>query len=156
MRYSYSVPRVSMGGSWIPIVAFILGLVGTILLYVLVFPKSKEGTLPKFFKFVKDFFGLKYLVIEKIAKFLYVLETLVVILTGIFLLFGNTFLSGLLLIILGPIVVRLIYELFMLIVLLVKNVMEINNKMKGDASGATSQFDAVPEIPLPTKEDEAE
>jgi len=153
----YIAPSVSTGSSsWIPVVAFILGLVATILLYVLVFPKSREGTLSKFFRMVKDFFGLKYLVIEKIAKFLYVLETLVVILTGFFMLFGRTFLTGLLLMILGPIVVRLVYELFMLAILLVKNVMEINGKIKGDASGATSQFDAAPEIPLPTKVTPAE
>lgn len=149
--YGYSAPRASVGGGWIPIVAFILGLAATILLYVFVFPKSKEDKLPKFFKFVKDFFGLKYLVIEKIAKFLYVLETLVIILTGFFLLFGRTFLIGLLLMLLGPIVARLLYELFMLGILLVKNVMEINSKIKGDASGATTQFDATPEIPLPVK-----
>ena len=136
----YSTPAPSAG--WQFIVGLIAALACTILLYVLVFPKSKEGKLNGFFTFVRNFFGLKYLVIEKIATFIYVLETLACIFCGFFLLFGRTFLAGLLLMILGPIVMRLFYELFMLVILLVKNVMEINAKLKGDSKNATSQFDA--------------
>ena len=136
----YSAPAPSAG--WQIIVGLLAALVCTILLYVLVFPKSKEGKLNGFFTFVRNFFGLKYLLIEKIATFIYVLETLVCLFCGFFLLFGRTFLAGLLLMVLGPIVMRLFYELFMLTILLVKNVMEINAKIKGDSKDATSQFDA--------------
>lgn len=43
--------------------------------------------------------------------------------------FSNLF-GGILTAVLGPIVLRLAYELIMMFVLLVKNVIEINNKMK--------------------------
>lgn len=135
-------------GTGFGIAAVVLALAATILLYVFVFPKSRANTLPKFFVFVRDFFGLKYLIIEKIAKFLYVFESLLIILLGFFMLFnGWTALYAPFVMVLGPVVVRLIYELFMMIVLLVKNVMEINSKIKGDSTGATSQFDAIPEVP---------
>lgn len=126
---------------WPFIVGGILALAATILLYVLVFPKRKEGRLPGFFAFLRNFFDVRYLIIEKIAKFIYVLNTMSFIFVGFFLLFGRTFLIGLLCLVLGPIVCRITYELFMLTILLVKNVMEINGKIKGDNSGS-SQFDA--------------
>ena len=136
-------------------VASILGVIfaiaATVVLYILVLPDAKRPQLHGFLAFVHDFLNLKYLLIEKIFKFFYILNTMLFICVGFFLLFGrydlfydsrSTFLYGLLMIILGPIVSRLLYELFMLQVLLVKNAIEINNKIKGDASGATSQFDA--------------
>jgi len=130
------------------IASLVLALAATILLYIFVFPRSKAGTLPKFFVFVRDFFDMKYLIIEKIAKYLYVFATLLIILEGFFMLFSSfTVLYAPFVIVLGPVFIRLFYELFMMIVLLVKNVMEINSKLKGSAEGATSVFDAMPDIP---------
>lgn len=133
--YSTSVSRSFLSlGDWQFLLGVVLALVCTILLYVLVFPKKHDGKLPPFFRAVRDFFDVKYLLIEKIAKFIYVFLTLASVLTGFFLLFGETFLAGLLLMILGPVIHRLLYELFMLMILLVKNVMEINNHLKGVSS----------------------
>lgn len=44
---------------------------------------------------------------------------------------GNNFLRGIAIAVLGPIVLRLVYELLMMFVLLVKNVIDINGKLKG-------------------------
>ena len=133
--YSSTVSRSFLSlGDWQFVVGIVLALVCAILLYVMVFTKKQEGQLPPFFRAVRDFFDVKYLLIEKIAKFIYVFLTLASVLTGFFLLFGETFLAGLLLMILGPVIHRLLYELFMLMILLVKNVMEINNHLKGVSS----------------------
>ena len=43
---------------------------------------------------------------------------------------------GLLMMILGPIIIRLAYEFIMMFILLVKNVIQINNKLKGDEGTA--------------------
>ncbi|MCR5226778.1 MAG: zinc ribbon domain-containing protein [Eubacterium sp.] len=131
-----SYGRSGGAGLWQFIVGIIVGLVLTILLYVLVFPESRKASLNGFFQFIKDFFDMKYLLIEKILKFLYVLNTMTVISVGFFLLFGRTFVMGLLMIILGPIVQRLLYESIMLGILLVKNTMEINNKLGGSKEGS--------------------
>ncbi len=131
-----SYGRSGGAGLWQFIVGIVVGLTLTILLYVLVFPESRKASLNGFFQFIKDFFDMKYLLIEKILKFLYVLNTMTVISVGFFLLFGRTFVMGLLMIILGPIVQRLLYESVMLGILLVKNTMEINNKLGGSKEGS--------------------
>ena len=115
-------------------VGIISALVCSILVWVLVMPEKKRPTLNAFFTFVSDVFNFRSLLIEKILKFTYLLLTLFAILFG-FLAFvvsiddGRAALIGILVMILGPIVLRLIYELSMMAVLLVKNVIEINNKM---------------------------
>ncbi len=131
-----SYGRSGGAGLWQFIVGIIVGLVLTILLYVLVFPESRKASLNGFFQFIKDFFDMKYLLIEKILKFIYVLNTMTVISVGFFLLFGRTFVSGLLMIIFGPIVQRILYEAVMLGILLVKNTIEINNKLGGSKEGS--------------------
>lgn len=122
-------PEVTVG-----IISALVSLVCSILVWVLVMPEKKRPTLNAFFTFVSDVFNFRSLLIEKILKFTYLLLTLFAILFG-FLAFvvsiddGRAALIGLLVMILGPIVLRLIYELSMMAVLLVKNVIEINNKM---------------------------
>ena len=116
------------------IISALVSLVCSILVWVLVMPEKKRPTLNAFFTFVSDVFNFRSLLIEKILKFTYLLLTLFAILFG-FLAFvvsiddGRAALIGILVMILGPIVLRLIYELSMMAVLLVKNVIEINNKM---------------------------
>ena len=122
-------PAVTVG-----IISGLVSLVCSILVWTLVMPEKKRPKLNAFFTFVSDVFNFRSLLIEKILKFTYLLLTLFAILFG-FLAFivsindGRAALIGLLVMILGPIVLRLIYELSMMAVLLVKNVIEINNKM---------------------------
>ena len=122
-------PAVTVG-----IISALVSLVCSILVWTLVMPEKKRPTLNAFFTFVSDVFNFRSLLIEKILKFTYLLLTLFAILFG-FLAFvvsindGRAALIGLLVMILGPIALRLIYELSMMAVLLVKNVIEINNKM---------------------------
>lgn len=119
------------------VAAVIISIVLTVLLLVLVVPEKKREGLPKFFQVVHDICNFKGLLLEKVLKVLYIFTTINVMLTGIFTWFsggynfGLTFLTGLLILILGPILVRLAYEFMMLFVLLVKNVIQINNKLNG-------------------------
>ena len=137
-------------------VSFILGIMAaiilTILAYVFVMPKKNDGHFshPVLQKF-HDIFHFKKLYLESILKFIYVLATIFCVCTGFFLIFGyteiwgyygteksSTALIGLLVMVLGPIALRLTYESLMMFILLVKNTMEINNK-----------------IPAPKKEEKA-
>ena len=118
------------------IISALVSLVCSILVWALVMPEKKRPTLNAFFTFVSDVFNFRSLLIEKILKFTYLLLTLFAILFG-FCAFvvsisindGRAALIGLLVMILGPIALRLIYELSMMAVILVKNVIELNNKM---------------------------
>lgn len=126
-------------------VATILGLIATVvvmvLLYMKVLPKKMNGHLEnKFLQWVHDYFQFKRLYIEDIIKFLFTLGTVACICFGFFLMFtvsqgwyGDTsnFATGLGVLILGPIVLRVLYELQMIVIIAVHNIMDINNKMDG-------------------------
>ncbi len=118
------------------VLGFIAALVCTVLILILVTPKSKRETLPSFFRFLHDLFNFKWLIIEKILKTLYIFNTIFLIAFGFFAIFevgsyrGSYALVGLLIMILGPIALRIVYEIIMMSILLVKNVITINNKLK--------------------------
>lgn len=128
----------------------ILAIAATITLFIMVLPKSKDGRLSnQFLQFLHDALNFKILFLETILKVFYVLSTSLCIFVGFFLIFArvdytygygyhvagySTFAQGLILLILGPIILRICYELLMLAILLVKNVIEINKKIKPTGS----------------------
>ncbi len=136
-----------------------------VLLYLKVLPKKLDGTFGnKLLQFLHDYFNFKKLYVESVLKFIFTLLTVLCIVGGvvgviasIFGFFGGMVeaieygswyfeyviraffiggLSSLGVLVLGPVAVRLTYEFTMMFVLLVKNVMEINNKTKGEAPEA--------------------
>lgn len=122
------------------IFGLILALAATVLLFIFILPDKKRAKLPGILKVVHDIFNFKTLFLEKVLQALYIFTTLACISIGFLMLFGfeSSYYGGthwyggqgLLLMLLGPIVVRISYEIFMLFVLLVKNVIQINNKLK--------------------------
>lgn len=108
-------------------VAVTLALV--VLLYIFILPDRRRRALNGFFRVVHDFLNVKYLILETIFRFAYVFTTIFLIVFGTFMLFDEP-LAGLGFIFLGPIAARIVFEIFMLGVLLVKNVIEINNHLK--------------------------
>ena len=116
------------------VVSLVVALVIAIVLWVLVLPEKRRPKLSKFFTFLADIFNFRSLLIEKILKFTYLFFTFFAIIFGFCMLFIKMYgesmaLYGVLIMILGPVVLRLIYELSMLGLILVKNVIEINNKI---------------------------
>ena len=133
--------------------AIILGCIAavivTIYLYSKVLPQKLDGTFEKnIFQKLHDYFHFKKLYIESVLKFIFVLATVAVVCVGVFMLLGytgygrykdSTFLYGLIMIIGGPISLRLAYEGVMMFILLVKNVIEINNKLSKEKKAADPQ-----------------
>ena len=121
-------------GSGLPygltIVVIILALAATVAAYILIMPEKKRSQLSGAAALLHDVFQFKSFLLEKIVKFLYVFFTILFVILGFFTLF-KSFGSGLLLMLLGPIVLRLVFETFMLTIMLVKNVIEINRKLGG-------------------------
>ena len=125
------------------VIGCILALAATIVSFILVIPEKKYAKLPKFFKFLADIFNFKSLLLEKILKFLYVFMTIACIFVGFLMIFwfqNNYFydkrwngIIGFVILIGGPILVRLLHEGLMLLILLVKNSTEINEQMKKNA-----------------------
>lgn len=113
------------------IIAVVLAIAATVLAFIFVVPEKRREKLNAFGKFLHDLCSFKFLVVEKILQALYIFSTAFIILYGVLQLFnvqrdywtgasrwmGGT---GLLCIIVGPIAVRLSYELMMMAILLVK------------------------------------
>ncbi len=143
------------------VLGILFAIAGTVLLYIFVLPAKKRAALPKFFRILHDIFNFKSLLLELILKALYTFSTLACVFIGFFSLFsfetipsyGYYYTSteivwtgwvGLIIMIFGPILVRLVYEGIMMMILLVKNTIEINNKLKdqnGDADKKSDIFE---------------
>ena len=110
-------------------------------------------------------YNFKFLIIEKILQFCYVLATAFSLIYGFLALFaveehysysyyGGSYSStewvgyyGLLIMIVGPIAVRIAYELIMLALIAVKNIIQINNKIKNqNDDDATADPFATPDV----------
>ena len=117
-------------GIWM-IIAAILAIVGGILVYFL-FVKAKNEPKGKFSKWLKDFLSFNIMWIEPILKVVYYIATIFMI------LFSFTFLAlggiGILLffmcLILGPIAVRLAYEMTMMFIMIWRNTRDIAENTK--------------------------
>lgn len=113
----------------------VIAVVLTALLAVLVLPKHKDGKLPGFFQLLYDAFTPKTLLLEKILQILNVFFSIVAVLLGLWMIFRGLFanttllMMGLLLLILGPVLCRVGYELILLRVMQVKATREINRKL---------------------------
>ena len=148
-------------------IVLILSIVLTVLAGIFIMPAKKRAGLNKFFKFTHDLFNFKWLILETIFKYLYVFLTFTVILGGFFTMTvmaikydynaDEFFVSGLVAMIVGPIAVRIAYELLMMAILAVKNIISINNKLKNqnedapkDDIFAVDLSEFVPEKPAAT------
>lgn len=139
----------------------LLSVAVTVLLFIKVLPAKYDGTFSKkIFQKVHDYFNFKNLYLESILKALFTFLSIACVVGGILMAtVGNTiwaisksieyaamgynsswifttyityFFAGIGIAVLGPVVLRLVYEGFMMFIILVKNVVEINNKMKKD------------------------
>lgn len=142
------------------ILAAVFAVAATVCAFIFVVPEKSGKN--KFLQVLSDILNFKTLFIEKFMQALYILATAYVILFGFFMLFyvqegySGYYYSrpaqwyggyGLLLMIVGPIAIRLVYEVIMMSILLVKNVIQINGKLKNqnDDSSVRDMF-AVPKI----------
>lgn len=127
------------------VLGIIASLIVTIVLCLTVVPDKKRDSLKGFGRFLNDLFNFRGLLIEAIIKTLYVFITVTFVVGGFFMLFvvntqenfftGETMTVwygwiGLIMMIVGPIATRLVFEGMMLFILLVKNTIQINNKLK--------------------------
>ena len=128
--YSTAAAGSAAGASiWI-VIAAILAIIGGILVYFL-FVKSKTAPKGKFAKWLKDFLAFKVMWIEPILKVAYYILTIFVILYSftffslVNIIGGLAFLYFLVCLILGPVLVRLAYEMTMMFVMIWHNTKDI-------------------------------
>ena len=135
-------------------IALVVAIISTVLAFIFVVPEKRLKSMNGFTRALHDIFNFKFLIIEKILQALYIFVTCFVLLCGFFMLFvtvdyfyDSKWLGGygIIVMLLGPIVVRLFYELLMMLILLVKNVIAINVKLTGKGGSDTAvRFGASP------------
>ena len=127
-------------------IGIVATIVFTVLAYKYIVPEKKRAGLNKLGQFLHDVFNFKFLIVEKILQFFYVLATIACVCGGLAMIFGFTAyewrdkvyadwygIYGILAAVLGPIAIRISYEFIMMGILLVKNVIQINKKLKNQA-----------------------
>ena len=109
------------------IISFIVAIAAGIMIYFMFLKDEKKvsNDLQK----VKDFLNFKTMLIEPLLKILYIIATIFVILFS-FGLITVSFTSFILLLILGPLSIRIVYELIMININIWKNTNQIKNNIE--------------------------
>ena len=115
--------------SVVAIVALICAIVGSILVFVLFLRKDNESKYTGFVKWLYDFLQFNKLTIDIILRFTYLFLAIFITVMS-FGLISSSFLGFLLTLILGNLVLRVVYEFSMLVILIHRNVRELNEKTK--------------------------
>lgn len=134
--------------------AVLAAIAATVLAFIFLVPEKRRANLNGFGKFIHDTLNFKYLIISKVLQAFYIFSTAFVIIGGFFMLFQTDFFGrwmggyGLLAMLLGPIIIRVVYELLMLSLLLVQNVISINRKLRNqnDEDGKEADIFASPDL----------
>ncbi len=126
-RSLYSSSAVSSANSIWVIVAAVLAVIGGIVVYFTFLSKKNEGKFTGFLGWLYDFLTFKKMVIENILKILYLIVAIFITLSS-FAVISN-FLAFLMYLLIGNLVARILYEAFLVILIICRNTTEINKKM---------------------------
>ena len=110
-------------------IALILAIIGGILVYFLFLKKDNENKFTGFKKYLYEFLYFKKMWLETILKISYLIITIYLSLMS-FELIKTSFLLFVLTFALGNLIVRVIYELSLLLLTICRNTTEINKKLK--------------------------
>jgi hypothetical protein len=140
------------------ILAIIFSLAASVLACIF-FLSKKWKHAGGFKQWMHEFVNFKTLFVDKIFKFLYIFSTCFVFFLGFFTLFSSAAPYGLLMMFVGPIVLRVMYEMLMMFIIMVTNLTEINRdtsnilgalKNKKGAPITNPNFDNTPAPEAPT------
>ena len=127
----------NMGGSsgmgaliWI-IISAVVAVVGGLALHFTSLSKKNEGKFKKFLGWMYDFLTFKKMLIENLLKICYLMLTIFITL-GSFAFVSN-FLVFLMILVLGNLAIRIVYEFSLVLLLICRNTTEINAKTKSEA-----------------------
>ena len=111
------------------IIAFILGIIGAILVYFLFLDPKKEDNFNGFTKKLYDFLSFKTMTLEFFIKIIYLFSAIFITIFSLSLIEQN-FLLFLLVLIFGNIIARLIANSSILFLMMYKRVNEIKESLK--------------------------
>lgn len=109
------------------IISLVIAIIGGITLYFIYLRSNKKFN--NFLDKLRDFLNFKSLLLEEILKVTYLVLAIYITLYS-FGLIAVSFASFLLTLLLGNLILRIIYELSILLVKICKNTSDINSKLK--------------------------
>jgi len=111
---------------WIVIAA--ISLIGGLVLYFTFLSKRNEGKFKGFLGWVYEYFNFKKFTIEAILKITYLIFAIFITLSS-FTIIPTSPIAFLLMLILGNLVLRIVYEFSLVMLVICRNTIEINNKL---------------------------
>lgn len=125
----YSASNSLQGMAIWTIVALILSIIGGILVYFLFIKTNNK--LSDNLKKLRDLLDFRIMLIEPILKIVYLIGTIFIILFSFNFITIN-FISFLLILIIGPVIIRIVYEAALILVMIWKNTKIISDNTKKD------------------------
>ena len=114
-------------GIW-TIISLVIAIIGGIVVYYVFFKPDKD--MPnKFLTWLKDFFNFHKMLVEDMLKVIYIVLAIFITLAS-FSLIAVNFVSFLLVLILGNLILRLIFEFSLINIMIWKNTNDINKRLK--------------------------
>jgi len=118
----------SSGNSvWI-IISAVIAVIGGIALYFTFLAKKNEGKYTGFLGWMYDFLTFKKMVIENILKILYLIIASFITLSS-FAMISSSFLAFIMYLVIGNLIARIMYELFLVVLIICRNTTDISKKL---------------------------
>lgn len=134
--YSYSYYHGS--NPVVTVILFLIALVGGVCAYLMFVKSDEEPKDPRLLK-LKEFLSFKKMIIEGLLKATYIVFALFVTLYSFQIMVGTSFITGLMLLILLNILLRIGYEASLIVLLIWRNTSDINKKLgKNELTGLES------------------
>ena len=125
----------------VTVILFLIALVGGICAY-LMFVKSNEEPKDQRLLKLKEFLSFKKMIIEGLLKATYIIFALFITLYSFQIMVGTSFITGLMLLILLNIMLRIGYEASLIVLLIWRNTSDINKKLgKSDLVEEINEMD---------------
>ena len=113
------------------IISAVLAVIGGICLYFTVFGKANENKFTGFMKWLYEFMTFKKMILESLLRVLYIIVAIYITLSS-FALISISFVGFLVMLVLGNLIARIIFEFSLVLLTICKNTTEINSKMKSE------------------------
>lgn len=122
----------------VTVILFLIALVGGVCAY-LMFVKSNEEPKDRRLLKLKEFLSFKKMIIEGLLKATYIIFALFITLYSFQIMVGTSFITGLMLLILLNIMLRIGYEASLIVLLIWRNTNDISKKLgKNELTGLES------------------
>ena len=112
----------------VTVILFLIALVGGICAYLMFVKPDEEPKDPRLLK-LKEFLSFKKMIIEGLLKATYIVFALFVTLYSLQIMVGTSFITGLMLLILLNILLRICYEASLIVLLIWRNTSDISKKL---------------------------